>query len=209
MFIYLFILMSVLHVIEGYHMRSLPSRQSKLQMKLGRHGENFKYLTVFKGKSSEHFPRTVPIAGMYPELTPEDVLAPAQLPLVMPGQFTFDFSDASGPQLGTIAVPGSDVLTFADDPVAIITHNSHLGIKSVSSEGVEIVAVVDRADLKFNPDLFYIWRSPDNVVEMGSMDRIEEGYSILGRIILTMVPYVKGDSKPSTGFLEEDGEDDE
>jgi hypothetical protein len=142
-------------------------------------------------------------------MTPEDVLAPSQIPLGMPGKFTFDFSDPSGPQLGTVAVPGSDVLTFADDPVAIVTHNSHLGIKTTAEEGIEIVAIVDRMDTKFNPDMFFVFRTPENTVDMGSMDTLAPGYDILGRIILTMVPAMQGDKRASTGWLEEDEEEGE
>ena len=142
---------------------------------LGKHGENFKYLSIMKGKSSQHFPRTIPIAGMYPEVTPEDIMAPAQCPLIMPGQIAFDFSDPNGPQLGTVAVPGSDVITFADDPVALVVHNSQLGIKMIAPDGAECVAIVDRMDLKFNPDYFYAFRNPSNDVELGSIDRLEPG----------------------------------
>ena len=152
------------------------SSPSPLKMAtLGKHGENFKYLSIMKGKNSQHFPRTIPIAGMYPEVTPEDLMAPAQCPLIMPGRIAFDFSDPSGPQLGTVAVPGSDVLTFADDPVALVMHNSELGIKMIAPDGAECVAIVDRMDLRFNPDYFYAFRNPSNALEMGSVDRLEQG----------------------------------
>lgn len=180
-----------------------------LHARMGKHGQNFKYLSVLKGRSSEHYPRTVPIAGIFPEITPEDVLGPAQIPLGMPGKFLFDFTDPSGPQLGTIAVPGSDVLTFADDPVAIVTHNSHLGIKVPNEDGAEVVAIVDRMETKFNPDMFYVWSTPENQVDIGSMDSMQPGYTILGRIILTMVPYTPGGKPKVTGWAEEEEEDDD
>jgi hypothetical protein len=183
--------------------------QSKTKIHaLGLHGQNFKYLSIIKGKQSVHFPRTVPIAGVYPELTPEDILAPAQAPLIVPGQFAYDFSDPSGPQLGTVAVPGSDTITFADDPIAIITRNENIGIK-LNGDGAEVVLIVDRDDKKFNSDMFYAFRNPNNEVEIGSLDKLLPGYTIMGRVILTMVPMVKGDKKQATGFLEDEDEDEE
>ena len=200
------LLLSILLYSEGYvrPFRKMSSQSANIQMGMGVHGENFKYLSIVKGRANDHFPRVIQIAGVYPELTPEDILAPPQSQLLMPGEFAYDFSDPSGPQMGTIAVPGSDVITFADDPIAIITHSSHLGIKVTNPEGVEIVAIVDRDDRKFNPDCFYIFRTAEDKVEMGSTNRLEAGYEILGRIILTMVPFVKTDRKPATGFLEEE-----
>ena len=163
----------------GYSSGSTNQRPSKSSFRmagtLGKHGENFKYLSIMKGRSSQNFPRTIPIAGMYPEVTPDDIMAPAQCPLMMPGQIAFDFSDPNGPQLGTVAVPGTDVMTFADDPVALVVHNSDLGVKLISPEGAECVAIVDRMDLKFNPDCFYAFRNPSNLVELGSTDRLEQG----------------------------------
>ena len=144
---------------------------------------------------------------MYPDLTPEDVLAPAQCPLIVPGQIAFDFSDPNGPQLGTVAIPGSDPITFADDPVAIVVHNHDLKIQMRTPEGAECVAVIDRMDLKFNPDFFYCFRTPENRVELGSMNQLEAGYEILGRLLLTVVPWVKGEKVAATGFAEEDEED--
>jgi hypothetical protein len=52
------------------------SRFSDLIMKFGSHGTDFKYIPIHQGKERENFPRIVQIAGIYPELSPEDLLAP-------------------------------------------------------------------------------------------------------------------------------------
>ena len=172
------------------------------------HGKNFKYLPILKGKKKEYFPRIVPIAGVYPELTEESLMAPYSEPPVSPGSIRYDFSDPSGPQLGTIAVPGSEIIGTAEDPIAVITTNEHLGIGVKSSAPVEMAVIVDRGDLIFKKDCFYMFSAPDRNLQLGSCDQLSPGYRILGRVILCLLPFVEGDKVKNTGFIEED-EDDE
>ena len=44
-----------------------------------------------------------------------------------PGQWTYDFSDPDGPQLGTVALEGSNVVSTAEDPVVMIA-NSEINV---------------------------------------------------------------------------------
>ena len=41
-----------------------------------------------------------------------------------PGQWTYDFSDPDGPQLGTVALEGSNVISTAVDPVVMIAEHT-------------------------------------------------------------------------------------
>ena len=77
-----------------------------LFMKSGMHGEEFHYMPVIKGSRDEHYPRILPIAGVYPGITIEEVMAPSAIPLQDPGSWTYSFPDPDEPNLGTIAVPG-------------------------------------------------------------------------------------------------------
>lgn len=54
----------------------VASSRRSLFMKTGGHGVDFRYLPIHQAKSSENFPRIVQIAGIYPQVKPEDIFAP-------------------------------------------------------------------------------------------------------------------------------------
>lgn len=117
----------------------------------------------------------------------------------------YDFSDPNGPHLGTIALPPSDVVTNAVDPVALISTCAAIGLKVI--DDLETVVVIDRGDRVFNQEKFYAFRTPENKVVVQWSDRLEPGYEILGRVILCTVPWSEGMRTPKTGFVEDDEED--
>ena len=54
-------------------------------MKIGNHGEDFKYLPLSRIGSSEYYPRILPIAGVYPTTTIEEIMAPIASPSPLKG----------------------------------------------------------------------------------------------------------------------------
>ena len=44
------------------------------------------------------------------------------------GSWQYDFTDPEGPQMGTVAVPGSPIATDMDDPCIIVAQSDALGI---------------------------------------------------------------------------------
>lgn len=142
------------------------------------------------------------IAGIYPELTADDLLAPPSIPSGGMGCWSYDFPDPDGPQLGIVAIPGSPKVTDAIDPTVMITTNAHLGIPLQMD--TEMLVVVDRGDLKLTRDSFYVFRNPNNDLTIEWTDRVEEGYEVLGKVILCTIPYSSENSAKKTGFMEED-----
>jgi hypothetical protein len=65
-------------------------------MKSGGHSQNFKFLPLLRGTKTVHFPRIMHIAGVYPELSPEDLLGPTSNPAADAGEWAYDFPDAEG-----------------------------------------------------------------------------------------------------------------
>lgn len=72
------------------------SESFNLQMKSGSHAQNFKFLPLLRGTKTVHFPRIVRIAGVYPDLSPEDLLEPLSNPAADAGMWSYDFPDAEG-----------------------------------------------------------------------------------------------------------------
>ena len=173
-------------------------------MQLMKHGDNFKFMSVIQGSSDEHFPRIVPIAGEYPGITEEELFAPYSNEPTPSGTWAYDFSGPDDPQLGAFACPPGQVMTEAEDPVALIAPNTALGLKVSVPEALECVVIVDRGDLKFDPDAFYLFKTAQGILDIGTTDKIPEGYGIMGRVILTVIPWTPGMEKASSGFLEEE-----
>ncbi len=58
-----------------------PHRTQKYQfllMKSGGHGVEFRYLPIHQAKETENFPRILQIAGVYPQITADQIRAPAK-----------------------------------------------------------------------------------------------------------------------------------
>ena len=144
------------------------------------------------------------IAGVFPDLTPEELLAPPSVPSGGLGSWSYDFPDPDGPQLGIVAIPGSPKITNAIDPTVMITTNTQLGVQLV--EEAEMLVVVDRGDLKVTRDNFYVFRTPNNDLKIEWTDRLEQGYEVLGKVILCTIPYNAANAPKKTGFMEEDDE---
>ena len=123
-----------------------------------------------------------------------------------PGQWAYDFSDSESPHIGTFAAPASFVMHDAADPVGVIASNLDMNIQLTIDEEVECVVVIDRGDFKFDPDLFYAFKTDTGELTFGSCDRVPAGYEIMGRIIHTCVPFHDKMQKKPTGFLEDETE---
>ena len=176
---------------------------------LGLHAQNFKFMPIIQGSTNDHFPRIIQIAGVYPSLSYDDLMAPTSFPAADPGSWVYDFSDPSGPQMGTVALPGSDAITNCVDPVVMIAKNTDLNIKVI--EEVEVMIVVDRGDLDFYRDFFFVFKTRENKLLVGNLDSAKtvekKGYEIVGRVALVAVPWIPAMKPTSTGFLEDDTTD--
>jgi hypothetical protein len=142
------------------------------------------------------------IAGVYPELTPEELLAPPSVPSGGLGCWSYDFPDPDGPQLGIVAIPGSDKITYAIDPTVLITSNIELGVKL--EEDSEMLVVVDRGDIRLTKDNFYVFKTPNNELKIQWTDKLEKGYEIMGKVILCTIPFSEKNGPKKSGFLEDD-----
>eukprot|EP01041_Mallomonas_annulata_P004509 gene4509-8964_t len=173
-----------------------------MSSQLGLHGANFKFLPSTQFGQSDHYPRIIHVAGVYPGITTEELIAPLSPPRSPQGTWTFDFPDADGPQAGIVAVPGSEVITACEDPIVIVSSSNALGMNIASSPS-SVLVVVDRADREFYSSDFFVFRTPDDIIEIGNSVELIDGYEILGRIVMCVLPF-REEMRKSTGFLEDE-----
>ena len=72
----------------------------------------------------------------------------------------YDFQDSESATKGTVAIPGSELVTEACDPIVLIAKSTDLGI-SIPEE-VEVLIVVDRGDTDWMSEHFFLFRTPDD-----------------------------------------------
>lgn len=196
--------------LNGWQRKSCDSIVLKMGADdLGLHGQNFKFMPIIQGSNNDHFPRIIQIAGVYPTLSYDELMAPVSYHAADPGSWVYDFSDPNGPQMGTVALPGSDAITNCIDPVVMIAKNTDLNIKVI--EEVEVLVVVDRGDVDFYRDFFFVFKTSENTLVLGNLDSAKtvekKGYEIVGKVALVTVPWIPSMKMKSTGFLEDDSTD--
>jgi hypothetical protein len=125
------------------------------------------------------------------------------------GQWTYDFSDPDGPQMGTVALPGSEIIASCEDPVVIIAEHFALGVPlpDVLKEPVDLLVLVDRAKKGFAERKFHVVNVPGEGVLIKAFTtkaEIPEGSEILGRVDFVQVPWLPCMQKKKTGFMEDD-----
>ncbi|CAM9488666.1 unnamed protein product [Choristocarpus tenellus] len=176
------------------------------QVEEGMHGTRSRFLPIIQVEDNEIMPRIVQIAGALPDLTVEDLNAVSSSPAAEMGNWQYDFSDPEGPQMGTVALPGTSVTLQLSDPVAIVSPNDKLNVSLPNDEIAECLVVIDRGVLEFEVGKFFLWDTPNGlqIRFFESQQRVIEGFVPLGKVILVYIPFLPSMTKKSTGFQEED-----
>ena len=204
---------SLLLRVGGLARRAAVGQLWSTSVKSGQHGQGFRFMPMTRTSKREHFPRILPIAGVFPGLSTAELLAPPPAASAPPGMWTYDFSDVTGVQLGKVAIPGSEPLSNAVDPVVLISTNTALKIQAVTE--LEVLLVVDRRDPDaWDPDCFYLLRSvqPASGAEELQVLWCESpppDMEVLGKVVTAVLPWVPSMQKPSSGFAEEDEDEDD
>jgi len=175
----------------------------------GIHGENSCFLPLKQLDQDYYAPRIVQIAGPYPGVTREEYFAVTSEEVAEPGQWTYDFSDPDGPQLGTVAVESSNVVALAEDPVVLIADHFAIGIPlpDAIKDPVDIIVMVDRAATTFAERKFLLLDAPGKGIVIGAFETRETlpiDCEIIGQVVFCQVPWLPSMKKTKTGFLEAD-----
>jgi hypothetical protein len=151
----------------------------------------------------------IKIAGAYPGITREEFYATQSEPPPEPGQWNYDFSDPDGPQLGTVAIEGSNVVAVCEDPVVIIAEHTSLSIPLPESikEPVDIVVLVDRDLNRFAERKFLVLDVGEDALIIAAFPfktDLPPNCEILGQAVLCQVPWLPSMKPTKSGFLEAD-----
>jgi len=155
-------------------------------------------------------PRIIQIAGSYPGLTRQEFEAVKSEEAAVPGQWTYDFSDPDGPQLGTVALEGGLVVSKCEDPVVIIGEHFALNVPlpPALKDPVDLILLVDRAKKDFADRSFMVMAIPgQDELEIGAFSskaEMPQGVEILGRIELVEIPWLPAMKPSKSGFMEVD-----
>ena len=154
-----------------------------------------------------HSPLTPQIAGFYPGVTAEEIASPTSVPAAELGQWSYDFSDPDGPQLGTVAVESGPTVRECSDPVVIIAGNVELGVSlPKGGEEVELLVLVDRGEKGFKERVFLVLDTEEGVRirAYNAVAEMEPGAVILGRVIVVKIPWLPYMKPTKSGFAEAD-----
>jgi hypothetical protein len=127
-----------------------------------------------------------------------------------PGQWSYDFSDPDGPQVGTVALEGSQLVHEAADPIVIIAdHNSlKVPLPPALKDGVDLAVLVDRATQRFAERKFLVVDDPNDggvkIAAYHTKAELPANGKILGQVLLVQIPWLPAMKPTKTGFMEAD-----
>ena len=175
------------------------------------HGQGSCFLPLLQNDEEYIAPRIVQIAGAYPGVTTQEFLATTSEPPADLGQWTYDFTDPDGPQLGTIALPGMSSVYETEDPVVLIGEHTVLGVTLPPEivDPVDLIVLCDRSRNRFAERKFLVLEVESNpgVVHIGAFntkDEMPTPSRILGHVTMVQIPWLPSMKKKKSGFMEED-----
>mmetsp|Transcript_15612 Transcript_15612/g.43085 ORF Transcript_15612/g.43085 Transcript_15612/m.43085 type:complete len:242 (-) Transcript_15612:86-811(-) len=174
------------------------------------HGQNACFLPLKQLDQDYYNPRIVQIAGAYPGLTKEQFMGVTSEPSPEQGQWTYDFSDPDGPQMGTVALEGSEIVHFAEDPVVVIAEHRSIGVDLPKAivDDVDLIVFVDRAERDFAERKFLVVAEPGSefltIGAYATKPEMPEGAEILGTVKVVQIPWLPSMAPTKTGFMEAD-----
>lgn len=151
------------------------------------------------------------IAGAYPGMTAEQLLAPNPLPFAPPGRWNYHVLTGDAAPGGFVALPGSQLLDDHPNAVAVVCTGVSLGLSFSDGNDHEVIAIIDRSDIAtvdragFSSKDFYALADADGAVHIRWIQDLPAGWRVLGRLLYTQMPYV-GRPGGTSGFAE--GNDD-
>ena len=124
------------------------------------------------------------------------------------GQWSYDFNDPDGPEVGKVALEGSQIVHDVEDPIVIIAEHHSLNIPLPKElKSVDLVVLVDRAKNRFGERKFLVIHTPQQGVAIGAFDSkadLPADCQILGQVAMVQIPWLPSMAPTKSGFMEVD-----
>jgi hypothetical protein len=170
----------------------------------GNHGTGSRFMPLLQLVDEEIAPRIIQVAGIYPGVTVDEIMAPQSSPAAPLGMWQFDFSDPSGPQMGTVALSPNNAVQLCEDPVIVVSQSSVLGLSLSQNVDAEVLVLLDRAEREFVQDKFFAVAAPDGNIAIRWYDSLPAGHKVVAKVVMVTIPYLPAMNKKKSGFMEED-----
>ena len=172
----------------------------------GSHGTGYRFMPV-SAMANEFSPVLLPIAGMYPGLTVDQLAAPQPLPTPEKGQWIYHRLVGDALPTGFVALPGTEQLSFCPDSVAVVCTCASLGLELADRQEHDILAIIDRSDesvfdaTHMDSKSFYALADESGAVHIRWIDPLPANWRVVGKLLYAQMPFVK---KPGAagGFAE-------
>jgi hypothetical protein len=193
----------------AWQLSGRPFRASAIHATGNTHGQESCFLPLKQLDQDYYAPRIIQIAGAYPGITKEEFNAVSSEPSPDQGQWTYDFSDPDGPQVGTVALEGNNVVAACEDPVVVIAEHFTMGLQlpEAIKDPVDLVVLVDRSKTHFGERKFLVFDVPGEGISIAAFTTKSElppNAEILGQVDMVQVPWLPSMTPTKTGFIEAD-----
>ena len=168
----------------------------------GTHGTGYRFMATSTMPKGDSGPALLCIAGAYPGLTSDQLLAPSPLPFAPKGMWNYHVLTGDTCATGFVALPGSPLLDAHPDTVAVVCASGSLGIEFPDGNEHEVLALIDRSDIAttdqaaFDDKTVYAFADEKEVVHIRWVAAIPAGWRVLGRLLYAQMPVVK---RPNEG----------
>ena len=173
------------------------------------HGQNSCFMPLKQLDQDYYAPRIIQVAGTYPGISKEEILdVPQSEPAPEQGQWSYDFNDPDGPEVGKVALEGSQIVHDIEDPIVIIAEHHALNIPLPKElKSVDLVVLVDRSKNRFGERKFLVTYIPGQGVVIGAFDSkadLPADCQILGHVAMVQIPWLPSMAPTKSGFMEVD-----
>ena len=111
--------------------------------------------------------------------------------------------------MGTVALPGSNVVATCEDPVVIIAEHDSLGVElpPAITNPVDLIVLADRAQQSFAERRFLVLDTLEEGIKIAAFETkadLPAGSQILGQVVLVQIPWLSCMKPTKSGFMEAD-----
>jgi hypothetical protein len=175
----------------------------------GVHGQGSRFMPTVGLRGKEHAPRIMPIAGMLPHVTYEQLMMPENPEAPAAGRWKYYKMASNEAPYGFVCIDTPQILADAVNPVVVVAMAADLGIPMTDGKNDEILVLIDRADPAvtdpetYEPGKFYAYADADGRVDVAwQLAYPSGGQRVVGRVLYGMLPYIAPAKKEATGFAE-------